>query len=112
MVSHVMSLTPLTKLGEQKPAFERRAIFVLNPDKLIFYHSSEFAFGSLRDGWIMIYFILYSFFKGRGGYTKVSKLNLQQKANILKGFVQTSYYCLIHFFKRVCLTNLLTHACL
>ena len=112
MVSHVMSLTPLTKLGEQKPAFERRAIFVLNPDKLIFYHSSEFAFGSLRDGWIMIYFILYSFLKGGGGYPRVLKLNLQQKANIFKGFVQTSYYCLIHFFKRVCLTNLLTHACL
>ena len=67
MVSHVMSLTPLTKLGEQKPAFERRAIFVLNPDKLIFYHSFEFAFGSLRDGWIMIYFILYSFLKGGEG---------------------------------------------
>ena len=112
MVSHVMSLTPLTKLGEQKPAFERRAIFVLNPDKLIFYHSFEFAFGSLRDGWIMIYFILYSFLKGGGGAPRVLKLNLQQKANIFKGFVQTSYYCLIHFFKRVCLTNLLTHACL
>ena len=68
----------------------------------------------LTQRWVdydLFYFILF-FLKGGGGYPKLLKLNLQQKANILKGFVQTSYYCLIHFFKRVCLTNLLTHACL
>ena len=40
-------------------------MFVLNSNKLVFYLSSEFAFGSLRD--MLFSLILFIFFLGGGG---------------------------------------------